>query len=55
MNEQEFIDYLRKKATSTKVIGVAKSNNIEDFFDSNDITVGCPKCFNINKETDIQT
>lgn len=44
MTEQQIIDYLRQKSTSSKALGVAKSHTIEEFFNNNGITVRCPKC-----------
>ena len=31
MNEQQIIEYLRSKSTSSKALGVAKSRTVEDF------------------------
>ena len=38
MNEQQIIEYLRSKSASSKVLGVAKSRTVEDFFIEHIIT-----------------
>ena len=49
MNEQQIIEYLRSKSTSSKALGVAKSRTVEDFFIEHNITTRCPNCLSPKK------
>ena len=49
MNEQQIIEYLRSKSSSSKALGVAKSRTVEDFFVEHNITIRCPKCLSPKK------
>ena len=49
MIEQEIIDHLRSRNTTSKAMGIAKSRTIEDFFEEHDITIRCPKCLSPKK------
>lgn len=49
MTEQQIIDFLRQRRTSSKSSGVAKSHTIEDFFTEHNITIRCPHCLSPHK------
>ena len=49
MNEQQIIEYLRSKSSSSKALGVAKNRTVEDFFVEHNITIRCPNCLSPKK------